>query len=61
MRPKKENEKGSKQPPRFMITTLFARLRGALPTASRPENLPYLILGVLAAISLMSRLLLMIG
>ncbi len=44
-----------------MITTLFARLRSALPSASRPENLPYLILGVLAAVSLVSRLLLMIG
>ena len=61
MRPKMENEKGSKLPPRFMITAVIARLRRALPSAARPENLPYLILGVLAGVSLISRLLLMLG
>jgi hypothetical protein len=44
-----------------MISAFITHLRSALPSASRPENLPYVILGVLAALSLVSRLILMIG
>jgi hypothetical protein len=44
-----------------MLSLFAACLRRSGPSLSRPENLPYVILGVLATLSLASRLLLMWG
>lgn len=44
-----------------MLSLFAARLRRSGPSVARPENLPYVILGVLATLSLASRLLLMWG
>ncbi len=44
-----------------MFPLFAARLRRLAPSLARPENLPYAILGVFAALSLASRLLLMWG
>jgi hypothetical protein len=44
-----------------MFSLFAARLRRSGTSLARPENLPYVILGVLAALSLASRLLLTWG